>query len=358
MNVLTMKFFARLTHLRRIPTKQLRWYHHIQQKELFLIGVPFSGGQPRKGVEEGPEYLRKYGLVSGIKELGYKVTDSGDLKVHPVNSENYKYITSCTSVKNSVECGSVAEKLSQEIAKYTKEGKLTVTLGGDHSISVGTVFGHASVRKNMCLLWIDAHMDINTPLTTRTGNLHGMPLSMLIKGVPEFSLLPGYEWCTPCLCPQNVAYIGLRDVDPAEREISEKLGIAAYSIDDIDKVGIGEIMQRALERINPEGDRPIHVSYDIDSLDPKETPSTGTPAKGGLTLDEGIYISQIVAQTGCLSALDVVEFNPAIGTDEQVIRTASNTMKLITILLGQESHLKHAPPPPVDEEKAGNGAAH
>lgn len=171
-------------------------------------------------------------------------------------------------------------------------------------------------------------------------------------------LLTLFLSCACSLCPQNIAYIGLRDVDPAEREISEKLGIAAYSIDDIDKVGIGEIMQRALERINPEGDRPIHVSYDIDSLDPKETPSTGTPAKGGLTLDEGIYISQIVAQTGCLSAVDVVEFNPAIGTNEQVIRTASNTMKLITILLGQESHLKHAPPPPVDEEKAGNGAAH
>ncbi|XP_068730882.1 arginase-1-like isoform X1 [Montipora capricornis] len=348
--------FSRLPRRSSIPTQILRCYHQKEQRELFLIGVPFSGGQPRKGVEEGPAHLRKCGLVTGLKKLGCKISDFGELKVPLANSENLEYITRHMRVKNSLECGILANRLSQEIAKATREGKISISLGGDHSIAVGTVFGHASVRQNMCLLWIDAHMDINTPLTTKTGNLHGMPLSMLIEGVPKFTPLPGYDWCSPCLSPQNVAYIGLRDIDPGEKEIAENLGIAAYTIDDIDKEGIGEIIHRALERINPEGDRPIHVSYDIDSLDPKEARSTGTPVKGGLTIDEGIYISQIVAQTGCLSAIDMVEFNPAIGTEEEVSRTALNTMKLITILLGEESHLKEAPLPPVDKKEAcGNG---
>ncbi|XP_068730884.1 arginase-1-like isoform X2 [Montipora capricornis] len=316
--------FSRLPRRSSIPTQILRCYHQKEQRELFLIGVPFSGGQPRKGVEEGPAHLRKCGLVTGLKKLGCKISDFGELKVPLANSENLEYITRHMRVKNSLECGILANRLSQEIAKATREGKISISLGGDHSIAVGTVFGHASVRQNMCLLW--------------------------------FTPLPGYDWCSPCLSPQNVAYIGLRDIDPGEKEIAENLGIAAYTIDDIDKEGIGEIIHRALERINPEGDRPIHVSYDIDSLDPKEARSTGTPVKGGLTIDEGIYISQIVAQTGCLSAIDMVEFNPAIGTEEEVSRTALNTMKLITILLGEESHLKEAPLPPVDKKEAcGNG---
>ncbi|KAJ7379941.1 Amino-acid acetyltransferase, mitochondrial [Desmophyllum pertusum] len=312
-------------------------------KRVVLDRVPFSGGQPRKGVEEGPSRLRKQ---------GYKISDFGELQVPDIKRHN---ITNTTLVKNSLECGTVSEKLSQEIAKATQEGKLSLTIGGDHSIAVGSVFGHASVAKDLGLLWIDAHMDINTPATTTTGNIHGMPMSMLIKGIPEFQSLPGYEWCSPCLSPEDVAYIGLRDVEPQEREICEKLGIASYTIDDIDKDGIGVIIKKALKRINPNGDRPIHVSYDIDSLDPKETPSTGTPVRGGLTLDEGIYIAQIVAQSGCLSGIDIVEFNPAIGTEEDVIKTAKNTMELIKILLGKKSHLEKAPLPPVDDSKASSG---
>ncbi|KAL9952043.1 hypothetical protein ACROYT_G039243 [Oculina patagonica] len=333
--------------------KIARFCHSRKQKELFLIGVPFSGGQPRKGVEEGPARLRKQGVVSKIEKLGYKISDFGELQVPDVKSHNY--ILNNTVVKNSLECGTVAEKLSQEVAKAKREGKLSLTIGGDHSIAVGSVFGHASVAKDLGLLWIDAHTDINTPTTTTTGNLHGMPLSMLIKGIPEFPALSGYEWCSPCLSPKDIVYIGLRDVEPQEREICEQLGIACYTIDDIDKDGIGVIIEKALEKINPNGDRPIHVSYDIDSLDPKEAPSTGTPVRGGLTLDEGIYIAQKVAQTGCLSGIDMVEFNPTIGTEEDVVKTAKNTMKLIQILLGKKSHLDKAPLPPVDDNKASSG---
>lgn len=341
----------RLLHWIKAPTHVVRLYHSRKHKELFLIGVPFAGGQPRKGLEKGPASLRQHGLVSNITKLGFTVSDFGELEVPLTDTENHNYITSGTTVKNSLECGTVAHQLSEEVAKATKQGKISLTIGGDHSIAVGTVYGHATVRKNSCLLWIDAHMDINTPSTSLSGNIHGMPLSFLIKGVPEFAQPPGYEWCSPCLSPKDVAYIGLRDIEPQEREICDELGIAAYTIDDIDKVGIGEVIQKALESINPRGDRPIHVSYDIDSLDPKEAPSTGTPVKGGLTLDEGIYIAQMVAETGCLSAIDMVEFNPAIGSEEEVTRTAMNTMELINILLGKKSHLTEAPLPPVDENK-------
>lgn len=346
---------TRIVHrwrLRPIVAKKIaRLCHSGKKQELFLIGVPFSGGQPRKGVEEGPVRLRKQGLVRKIEKLGYKITDFGEMTVPHIENHNI----SRERVKNSVECGTVAKKLAQEIAKATQEGKLSLTIGGDHSIAVGSVFGHASVTRNLGLLWVDAHMDINSPATTKTGNIHGMPLSMLIEGIPEFPSLPGYEWCSPCLSPRDIAYIGLRDVEPQERDICKHLGIAAYTIDDVDKDGIGVIIEKALEKINPDGNRPIHVSYDIDSLDPKETPSTGTPVRGGLTLDEGIYIAQIVAQSGCLSGIDVVEFNPAIGTEEEVLKTAQNTMKLIQILLGLESHLKEAPLPPVDDSEASSG---
>ena len=200
--------------------------------------------------------------------------------------------------------------------EHARAGRLVLTLGGDHSIAIGTISGTAAATRErlgreLAVIWVDAHADINTPETSDSGNIHGMPVAFL-TGLARDEPGAPFGWLTPeqRISPAKLVYIGLRDVDRGEKQILREHGIKAFSMHDIDRYGIGRVMDMALGWIG--NDTPIHLSFDIDALDPMWAPSTGTAVRGGLTLREGDFIAECVAQTGSLIALDLVEVNPSL----------------------------------------------
>lgn len=296
-----------------------------------LVGVPFSKGQTRDGTEKGPSVLRNGGLVETLRGIGLDVCDYGDLPLD-FSDKDAQY----GKAKNPRTVGHASKMIADKVSEVVKSGRTCLTLGGDHSMAIGTIFGQHQVQPNQVVLWIDAHADINTPLTSDSGNLHGMPLSFLVKELDQYlPKLPGFEYLKPCLAAKDIAYVGLRDVDPGERYIIEKLGITAFSMQEVDKYGINEVMSKALKALDPEGKRPIHLSFDVDALDPSLTPSTGTPVTAGLSLREALYIAEEVASTGRLSVVDIAEVNPKIGTDQDVEKTVKNTIEFVTRCFGR-----------------------
>ena len=307
------------------------------RKDVGLLGVPFCGGQPRDGVEFGPQALREAGIKERIEGLQRSVHDYGDIDVDALEGDMDEVVYfRGTNIKRPTICGNVSRKIAEVVQQGCMDDRIMVTMGGDHSIATGSVFGHQQARGNICLLWIDAHNDLNTYETTGSGNLHGMSLAFLVNGLPDHSQLPGYEWTKPCLNPFDIAYIGLRDTDPGEHLYTHDLGIMTFSMHEIDRYGIATVVERAIESINPKLDRPIHISYDIDALDPSISPSTGTSVMGGLTIREGLYIGEYVNKLGLLGAMDIVEVNPTLaGGGENASMTTEAAIRLTEGCLGK-----------------------
>ncbi|BFZ13678.1 hypothetical protein BsWGS_16717 [Bradybaena similaris] len=304
-----------------------------------IIGFPFSKGQPQGGTELGPSVLRETGLVTKLESYGNHVTDYGDVLPSFERSDD-----PVNGIKNPEAVGAANEQLSKTVAKVLKEEKSVLTLGGDHSMGIGSILGHAQVQPDLVVVWVDAHADINTPLTSSSGNIHGMPLSFLVRELQDYiPKLPGFEWCSPCISIRDIVYIGLRDVDPAERAIIEKFGMYSYSMQEVDKYGIREVVDRALKQIDPSGSRPIHVSFDVDAMDPTLTPSTGTPVAGGLSLRESLFLAEEIACTGRLSVLDVAEVNPLLGTEDEKETTINNIVNVTATFYGRHRQ-GNAPP--------------
>ncbi|XP_063297250.1 arginase-1 [Pelobates fuscus] len=305
-----------------------------------IIGAPFSKGQPRGGVEEGPKYLRAAGLNKKLKELAYDVKDYGDLNFVDIpNDQPFE------NVKNPLTVGNATEKLANAVADIKKSGRVCLTLGGDHSLALGTIAGHAKVHPNLCVVWVDAHTDINTPLTSPSGNLHGQPVAFLLKELKEkMPNVPGFSWVKPCLSAKDIVYIGLRDVDPGEHYILKHYGIKYYSMTEVDKLSIKKVMEETLEYLVGKEKRPIHLSFDIDGLDPSIAPATGTPVAGGLTYREGMYITEELFHTGLLSAVDMMEVNPSRGETEKEAQCTVNTaINMILSTFGKSREGFHAP---------------
>ena len=280
-----------------------------------LIPSPFSGGQPRKGVEQGPEGMFKAGLQQQLETLGWNVTVDNSIPWDEVNISE-KEDAAINSMMNPHAVSKASEHLSKVVESVAKAGKLPVTVGGDHSLGTGSMIGIARAHPDVATIWVDAHADINTPDTTPSGNLHGCPVSFAL-GLEGTYVEPYKSWIpNPPVCkPQNLVYIGLRDIDEGERKILKKHNILAYSMYHVDKFGIGRVVEMALDYLNGNTgrrERPIHLSFDVDAMDPSVAPSTGTPVRGGLTFREGHYICEAVAETGSLVAMDIVEVNPSL----------------------------------------------
>jgi len=279
----------------------------------------------------GPAVLRKYKIVEEIKKLGWGVIDKGDVtyKVNMDQNEEPDH----KGIKHPKRVGDACEKLYNLILKSEASSHFVLTLGGDHSLAMGSITALAKSWEGLSIVWVDAHGDINTDKTTGSGNLHGMPVAFLlglVKGVP------GFEWLHDYIDPKRIVYIGLRHVDFLEKKTISSYGIKAYSMHEVNKYGIGKVTEMALDHVDPKRKRPLHLSFDIDSLDPYYCPSTGTKVAGGLTYREGIYICEAMAQTGRLVSMDVTEFNPAIGTTDEVTQTAEITISLVRAALGLE----------------------
>lgn len=276
--------------------------------------------------------LIEAGLIDQLREdLEFQVTYDGQVHAYsnilPQDDPDYR------KMKRPKAVSAVTKALSEQVYEHALKGRFVLTLGGDHSIAIGTIAGMAkAVRerlgREMAVIWVDAHADINTPETSESGNIHGMPVAF-ITGLATERREDIFGWIKKehMLSVKKLVYIGLRDVDKGEKKILKEHGIRAFSMHDIDRYGIGRVMDMALGWIGT--DTPIHLSFDVDALDPMWAPSTGTPVRGGLTLREGDFIAECVHETGSLVALDLVEVNPSLETEgaQETVRAGCSIVR-------------------------------
>ncbi|KAK7565668.1 hypothetical protein BKA81DRAFT_356955 [Phyllosticta paracitricarpa] len=286
-----------------------------QRDELGVVAVGFSGGQRKSGVDAAPMALIEAGLLDQLKDdLEFNISFDG--QVHNYSHVIPKQDADHRNMKSPRSSSAVNKELSQQVYEHASKGRFVLTLGGDHSIAIGSISGTAKATRErlgreIAVIWVDAHADINTPETSDSGNIHGMPVAFL-TGLAKEDREDIFGWIQDehRINTKKLVYIGLRDIDKGEKKILRDHGIKAFSMHDIDRYGIGKVVDMALGWIG--SDTPIHLSFDIDSLDPQWAPSTGTPVRGGLTLREGDFIAECVAETGSLIALDLVEVNPSL----------------------------------------------
>ncbi|KAM4525391.1 arginase-1 [Odontesthes bonariensis] len=333
-----MRAASTLRQLALTGTRSL--HHHPPQRSAGIIGAPFSKGQPRGGVEGGPDRIRAAGLLQRLQQQGCAVKDYGNLVFEEVADD--KPVGALRSVRA---VGSANQRLSEAVRAVKKDGHTAVMLGGDHSLAIGSIHGHSEAVGQLSVVWVDAHADINTALTSDTGNLHGQPVSYLLhelrSKVPE---LPNFSWVKPCLSAADLVYIGLRDVDPGEHFILKQLGVKVFSMSEVDQLGVARVMEETCDYLRARGNKPVHLSYDIDAIDPSVTPATGTPVVGGLSYREGLYITEHLCRTGLLSAIDLVEVNPLRGQTEEAVRSTVGTA--VDLLLGCFGRLREGNHPP------------
>lgn len=320
--------------------------------QVTILGIPFRGGQPKGGVDLAPAALRDAGLERIAKDLGYSVKDLGNIDA----GENaHEQTVDEVKAKNSRWVGDVNRKAADLVVKELNGGKtdnFLLSIGGDHSIAIGTISGlldtYASPRQNdgdLCVVWVDAHADINTPAGSVSGNIHGMPVSFLMReeSLVDSWTIPGFEWMDPSsttrnrrLNPRKLVYIGLRDVDEDEEEILRRFNIKSYRMPDVRSKGINKVMEEIVEYLNLGNDSSkdrLHLSFDIDGLDPGACPATGTAVEGGLTVDEGRAICEACGKTGRLVSMDLVEVNPALSDEAGALQTVQAGLSLVQTAL-------------------------
>jgi arginase len=303
----------------------------LPPRKIKIIGVPLDLGAARRGVDMGPSAVRVAGLEAHLEALGHEVRDGGNIGVaiaetKPAGQENARYLREITDT-----CTHAAEAVLRSL----EEGMTPVVLGGDHSVAAGTVSGVAEFyrrdNKKIGLIWIDAHSDINTPETSPSGNVHGMPLAALIGLGPEpMANILGFS---PKVSPENTVLIGVRDIDVTEKENIRRAGITeVYTMRDIDERGMRTVMEEAL-RAAGRGTAGYHVSLDMDWIDPEDAPGVGTPVRGGATYREAHLAMEIIADHGRMLSFEIVEVNPVI--DERN-RTADLAVELISSAFGKK----------------------
>ncbi len=279
-------------------------------KPVHLIGVPLDLGAGRRGVDMGPSAFRIAGLCEHIAALGYHVVDKGDLsapipEIRQPHDERKKYVD---------DIAAVCQKLFDVELRSLNEGALPIVLGGDHSLAAGSVAAAAAWAKEtrglpIGLIWIDAHGDMNTPATSLSGNVHGMPLAALLGQEPmELARIGGFS---PKVLPAHTVLIGVRNLDEREKVSVRTSGIHVFTMKDIDRQGIANVAEEAV-KLAGGTTAGIHVSFDMDACDPSIAPGVGTPVKGGLDYREAHMVMEIVADSGLLSSLDLVEVNPTL----------------------------------------------
>jgi len=300
------------------------------QKAIEIIGVPLDLGQRRRGVDMGPSALRVAGLAPSLEALGYRVTDRGNVPVavaetKPRGDDRAPFLT---------EIAYSAERTAEFVQQALTRHATPIVLGGDHSVAAGSVAGVAQYFRTqhqaIGLLWIDAHSDINTPETSPSGNVHGMPLAAVLgMGPPQLSNLLGWS---PKVLPQHTVVVGIRDVDEPERVNIRRSGITVFTMRDIDELGLRAVMEKAIA-IAATGTAGFHVSMDMDWVDPTEAPGVGTPVPGGATYREAHLAMEILADHGGLLSLELVEVNPIL---DEHNRTAELAVQLICSAFGKK----------------------
>ena len=301
----------------------------MRHSHIAIIGVPLDLGAGRRGVDMGPSAVRVANLNARLIEMGYQVDDLGNVPVaqpesHPEGQPHAKYLPQITQT-----CIHLAELVEKQMAT----GSYPLILGGDHSLAVGTVSGvskHLRDRgEKLGMIWIDAHTDMNTPATSPSGNVHGMPLACCIGlGPKELTDIFGYS---PKVAPENVALVGIRSVDDDERDNVQRSGVHAFTMRDIDERGMRSVIEESI-RIAGSGTGGFHVSLDMDAVDPREAPGVGTPVRGGITYREAHLAMETMCDSGRMTSMEVVEVNPVI---DEVNRTAALAVELVMSAMGK-----------------------
>ncbi len=301
----------------------------MRQSHIAIIGAPMDLGAGRRGVDMGPSAIRLAGLNEKLSALGYQIHDLGNIIVDqaenlPPGPTNARYLP---------QIAHTCERAAHMVERAMGEDRMPLVLGGDHSIAIGTVGGVAAhYRKQhhkVGLIWVDAHADMNTPESSPSGNVHGMPLACLIgSGPPELTNLGGFA---PKVEPGNVALVGLRSVDDMERDNVRGTGVHAFTMRDIDERGLRSVMREAIGYAT-DGAAGFHLSFDMDAVDPAEAPGVGTPVRGGITYREAHLAMETVCDSGMMVAMEIVEVNPVI---DSANRTALLAVELVMSALGK-----------------------
>ncbi len=302
----------------------------MRHSHISILGAPLDLGAGRRGVDMGPSALRLAGLNAKLESLGYQVEDLGNVAVAqqestPTGPENAKYLAQISKT---------CEKLAGMVERVVSGGHFPLVLGGDHSVAVGTVSGvshsYRERGEKVGLIWVDAHADMNTPESSPSGNVHGMPLACCLgRGPQELTGILGYS---PKVDGGNVVLIGIRDVDEDERHGVRESGVTAFTMRDIDELGLGHVMERAIAIAN-NGTAGFHLSFDMDAVDPREAPGVGTPVRGGMTYREAHLAMETICDCKGLVSMEVVEVNPVL---DEANRTALLAVELITSAMGKK----------------------
>jgi arginase len=272
-----------------------------------ITGVPLDLGASRRGVDMGPSAMRLSSLVQQLQRLGYAVRDTGNVPVPDRASIADDFEARLAAI--AAVCGALATRTADAVHR----GVIPLVLGGDHSLAAGSAAGTARALheqgRRMGLIWLDAHADLNTPTTSLSGNIHGMPVAHLLgMGASSLIHLAGQQ---PAVRAEHLAYVGLRDLDAAEQQAIRELGIRAFTMRDIDERGLRAVMDDAIT-VATTGTGGVHVSCDADWVDPREAPGVGTPVRGGATLREAHLAMEIIHDSGAMRAMDLVEVNPIL----------------------------------------------
>ena len=303
-----------------LPTRKIR-----------VLGVPLDMGASRRGVDMGPSAVRVAGLEARLEALGHRVTDGGNIRVEIAETQ----AAGDDKARYLKQIAETCLRTAEAVVKTLEEGMTPLVLGGDHSLAAGSISGVSEFYRRqgqkIGLLWIDAHSDINTPETSPSGNVHGMPLAALLGLGPEsLGNLFGYS---PKVSPENTVLIGVRDIDSAERENIRRAGVSeVYTMRDIDERGMRAVMEEAL-RAAGRGTAGYHVSLDMDWIDPEDAPGVGTPVRGGATYREAHLAMEILADHGRLLSFEIVEVNPVI---DEHNRTADLAVELACSAFGKK----------------------
>lgn len=299
----------------------------MTKKKITIIGVPMDLGQTRRGVDMGPSAMRYAGIIERLENLDYEVVDRGDIVIG--RPANY-HIKGDDHLKFLDEVVEANQQLAKVVSQVAGEGDLPLILGGDHSVAIGTLAGLAKKHENLGVIWFDAHGDLNTADTSPSGNIHGMPLAVSLGlGHPHLTEVGSKK---PKVKPENIVILGARSLDEGERILIKEKGIKVFTMHEIDRNGMARVMEEVIEYFAGKTDG-IHLSLDLDALDPIEAPGVGTPVMGGITYREAHLAMEILAERKLITSVELVEVNPIIDTRN---KTAEIAVGLVGSLFGEK----------------------
>ncbi|WP_282035073.1 arginase [Metabacillus indicus] len=296
------------------------------KERISIIGVPMDLGQMRRGVDMGPSAIRYAGVVERLEGLSYKIEDKGDIEIGRANREE----EAANNLRNLKAVSEASVKLSDQVDEAIKSGSFPLVFGGDHSIAIGTLAGVSKHYENLGVIWYDAHGDLNTGETSPSGNIHGMPLAVSIGiGDDALTRIGGY---TPKVKPENIVIIGARSLDQGEKELIKEKGIKVYTMHEIDRLGMTKVMEETIEYLKERTDG-VHLSLDLDGLDPHDAPGVGTPVIGGISYRESHLAMEMLAESEIITSAEFVEVNPIL---DEKNKTATVAVALMGSLFGEK----------------------